>query len=158
MRFKQSPNSQNRVIAVAENAQESLWLKTVKHKSIRKGDERFVIAALRRWLRTPEAQDAENKIVEVNQTLASELMEAMTAGPTPMQAHQQRAHNARIEYGCVIAEANELSLKLHMGPFLVDVKGDTMIVRNCPELKYFVGENPKRAKAQLARRFIEKFK
>ena len=70
--------------------------------------------------------------------------------------NEQTPTETRLEYGQIIARANELMSKKYHQPLVFDTKGGVIVIRYHEEYSWPIGNNPKKAKAEAARQFIEK--
>lgn len=152
MKFMPKPDSK-KLLIVAENRDEEAWLTTTKNKSVRPGDEKYVIRAYSAWRRQPH--DSEDILRQKAADLASEMME----GVNNNDLHQLEEHNKRLENGQVIAEATRLWQKLfHETPrFVVSISGCFATMHGEYADVDGVGDNPKAAKAAAALNFLEQY-
>lgn len=152
MKFMPKPDSK-KLLIVAENRDEEAWLTTTKNKSVRPGDEKYVIRAYSAWRRQPH--DSEDILRQKAADLASEMME----GVSNHDLRQLEEHNKRLENGQVIAEATRLWQKLFRETprFAVSTSGRFATMHGEYADVDGVGDNPKAAKAAAALNFLEQY-
>lgn len=162
MKFEKREGS-SKLFAVAENLNEEAFLTTIKNKGVKPGDEKYVIRAFREWDRKPH--DPQTVIDEAQRRMALEIKEALEGGPrTPAEARhrEEQAHQTqmRLQYGATIADANELHQKLFHGPLLFKTVNGLVFATAGDGKTYTwpAGDNPKKARAMVAEKFMNAHK
>lgn len=150
MKFMPKADSKKLAI-IAENRDEQAWLTTTKNKSVRPGDEKYVIRAFNDWRRQPHDAEAILRKTAVN--IAAQMM----GGVSDHNLRQTEAHDQRLQNGEILAKATLLWQRVFHETPTWEVTPGGHFAGMYGNYASFVGQgdNPKAAKVDAAKKFLE---